>query len=295
MDLQNLQAFLLVAEEGSFSLAAERLHLSQPAVSKRIALLEQGLGSELFDRIGRHVGLTEAGQALLPHANAIVQQLYTAEQAVRDLSGEVAGQLRLATSHHIGLHRLPPVLSAFSKSYPGAKIDIDFMDSEQAYDLIMQGRSELAVVTLAPVADDSMITRPVWQDPLVFMVAADHPLAGRGDCSLADLARHPAILPGLNTYTGQIVKRLFAEHRLALQVTMATNYLETIRMMASVGLGWTVLPRTMLDPGLVALPVSDTAIERSLGLVYHRGRSLSRAAQAFMAVLAEFADTTTKA
>jgi len=290
VDVQNLQAFLLVAEEGSFSLAAERLHLSQPAVSKRIALLEQGLGSELFDRIGRHIGLTEAGLALLPHAKAIVQQLFTAEQAVRDLSGEVAGQLRLATSHHIGLHRLPPVLSAFSKAYPGAGIDIDFMDSEQAYELIMQGRSELAVVTLAPVADDSMITKPVWRDPLAFMVAEEHPLAARRRCSLTDLAAHPAILPGLNTYTGQIVKRLFTEHQLSLQVSMATNYLETIRMMASVGLGWTVLPRTMLDPGLVALPVTGVEIARALGLVYHRSRSLSRAAKAFMNVLEDFAD-----
>lgn len=290
MDIQNLQAFLLVAEEGSFSLAAERLHLSQPAVSKRIALLEQGLGCELFDRIGRHIGLTEAGLALLPHAKAIVQRLFTAEQAVRDLSGEVAGQLRLATSHHIGLHRLPPILSAFSKAYPEASIDIDFTDSEQAYELIMQGRSELAVVTLAPVADDSMITRPVWRDPLEFMVAAEHPLAAGDACSLAHLAAHPAILPGLNTYTGQIVKRLFAEHRLSLQVSMATNYLETIRMMASVGLGWTVLPRTMLDSGLVALPVSGVEIGRTLGLVYHRSRSLSRAAQAFVAVLEGFAD-----
>jgi len=140
------------------------------------------------------------------------------------------------------------------------------------------------------VADGCMITRPMWQDPLVFMVAADHPLAARRDCSLADLAAHSAILPGLNTYTGQIVKRLFAEHRLSLQVSMATNYLETIRMMSSVGLGWTVLPRTMLDPGLVALPLAGIEIGRTLGLVYHRSRSLSRAAQAFVAVLEGFAD-----
>ncbi len=286
MDLQNLQAFLLVAEEGSFSLAAERLHLTQPAVSKRIALLEQGLGSALFDRIGRHTSLTEAGQALLPHARAITQQLLGAERAVRDLSGEVAGELRLATSHHIGLHRLPPVLSAFSKAHPGAHIDIEFTDSEQAYDLIMQGRSELAVVTLAPEVDDSVVARPVWRDPLVFMCAAEHPLASDPEhCSLSDLALHPAILPGLNTYTGQIVKRLFAEHRLALRVSMATNYLETIRMMAAVGLGWTVLPATMLSDELHALPVQGIALERSLGLVYHRGRSLSRAAQAFIAIL----------
>jgi DNA-binding transcriptional LysR family regulator len=285
MDTQNLQAFLAVAEASSFSLAAEGLHLTQPAVSKRIALLEQQLDCQLFDRIGRQVGLTEAGHALLPHAKAVVQQLQAARQAVRDLSGEVAGDLLLATSHHIGLHRLPPVLSAFSKACPQVQLDIDFMDSEQAYDLIGQGKVELAVVTLAPDSDPSIIARAVWRDPLDVMVARDHPLAALDPCPLDALSRHAAILPGLNTYTGQIVKSLFDRHRLQLQVSMATNYLETIRMMASVGLGWTVLPRSMCDHTLLPLQVEDIAIERTLGLVYHRRRSLSRAAQAFIEVL----------
>ena len=95
----------LVAETGSFSLAAEKLHLTQPAVSKRVALLEEQLGTGLFDRIGRNISLTEAGQALLPHALAVQRELDAAQQSVRDLSGAVAGELRLATSHHIGLHR----------------------------------------------------------------------------------------------------------------------------------------------------------------------------------------------
>ena len=150
MDTQNLKAFLLVAESGSFSQAAELLHLTQPAVSKRIALLEEQLGTGLFDRIGRNISLTEAGHALLPHARAVQSELEAARQSVRDLSGDVAGQLRLATSHHIGLHRLPPVLSEFSKAFAAVHIDIDFMDSEQAYELIMQGKAELAIVTLAP-------------------------------------------------------------------------------------------------------------------------------------------------
>ena len=117
------------------------------------------------------------------------------------------------------------------------------------------------------------------------MVGINHPLAQHPGLDLAALARHPAILPGLNTYTGQIVARLFERHHLTLQVSMATNYLETIRMMASVGLGWTVLPRSMGDETLATLQVSDTRIERTLGIVYHRGRSLSRAAQAFIDVV----------
>ena len=285
MDTQNLKAFLLVAEYGSFSLAAEKLHLTQPAVSKRVALLEEQLGASLFDRIGRNIGLTEAGRALLPHARAVQSELDAAQQSVRDLSGAVAGQLRLATSHHIGLHRLPPVLSAFSKAYSGVLIDIDFMDSEQAYERIMQGRAELAIVTLAPVREASVVTLPIWPDPLDFMVGIHHPLAQHPGLNLQALSEHPAILPGLNTYTGQIVARLFDSHHLGLQVSMATNYLETIRMMASVGLGWTVLPRSMLDETLVALQVGDAGIARTLGIVYHRGRSLSRAARAFIEVV----------
>ena len=282
MDTQNLRAFSLVAESRSFSVAAQKLHLTQPAISKRVALLEQALGTPLFDRIGRSIGLTEAGIALLPHAKLVHQQLLAAEQSVRDLSGEVAGRLRLATSHHIGLHRLPPVLSSFNKNCPAVQIDIDFMDSEQAYDLVMQGKVELAVVTLAPTVEDRLITQTVWADPLDFLVAQEHQLAHSGGCSLTQLSHCPAILPGLNTYTGQIVKTLFDRHSLTLQVSMATNYLETIRMMASVGLGWTVLPRSMKDESLVALNIKGISIKRSLGLVYHRDRSLSRAAKAFI-------------
>ena len=91
MDTQNLQAFLLVAETGSFSQAAEKLHLTQPAVSKRVALLEEQLQAHLFDRIGRNIGLTEAGQALLPHAKRVQQELQLAAQSVRDLDGDVGG------------------------------------------------------------------------------------------------------------------------------------------------------------------------------------------------------------
>lgn len=285
MDTQNLKAFLLVAQTGSFSLAAQKLHLTQPAVSKRVAQLEEQLNVTLFDRIGRTINTTEAGEALLPHARAVQLELQAAEQSVRDLAGEVRGRLRLATSHHIGLHRLPPVLSYFSKTFPAVQLDIDFMDSEQAYDLTLRGEVELAVVTLAPAPVRNIVTRTVWQDPLDFMVQSGHELSQPAKMDLEELSKHPAILPGLNTYTGQIVKNLFERRGLPMQIAIATNYLETIRMMASVGLGWTVLPRSMLDASLVTLPIRDARIERSLGVVHHEGRSLSRAARAFMDAL----------
>ena len=285
METQNLRAFLMVAEQGSFSGAAEELHITQPAVSKRVATLETQLGTALFDRIGRQVSLTEAGRALLPHALAIWQSLGQAEQSIRDLSGVVAGRLRLGTSHHIGLHRLPPVLRRFSERYPQVKLDIDFMDSEEAYEEIMRGNVELAVVTLAPEHDANMLAHPVWPDPLAFMAPAGHPLLEPAETTLRELSEHPVVLPGLNTYTGQIAKNLFDRPGLKLEVSMSTNYLETIRMMASIGLGWTILPRSMLESPLVEINVPIETPTRVLGYIYHRGRSLSNAAQAFIDVL----------
>src|SRR5690606_2661470 len=123
MDTQHLQAFVAIAETGSFSAAAERLHLTQPAVSKRIAILEELLGCPLFDRIGRHISLTQAGLSLLPKAKNILQEVSAARRAITDLNGEVRGQLSIATSHHIGLHRLPPYLREFSKIYPEVRLD----------------------------------------------------------------------------------------------------------------------------------------------------------------------------
>ncbi|GAB5414117.1 MAG: LysR family transcriptional regulator [Congregibacter sp.] len=285
MDIANLRAFASVAQQLSFSRAAEHLHLTQPAVSKRVALLEAELDTPLFDRLGKRIELTEAGRALLARIPDIEQSLALAERSVRDLQGEISGPLRIATSHHIGLHRLPPVLSAFQRRYPAVNLDIKFLDSEQAYDRLRTGTIELAVVTLAPGDVSQLDSEPLWQDSLHAMVAKDHPLADTGSINLARLATYPAVLPGLDTFTGQIVQKHFAVHELSVQLRMATNYLETLRMMAIVGLGWTVLPHSMHTPDLCLLDVRNFHPSRTIGLVRHRERSLSRSATAFIDTL----------
>lgn len=167
MDLANLNAFIAIAETGSFSGAGERLHLTQPAISKRIAGLEQQLKVRLFDRLGREVGLTEAGRALLPRAYQILNVLDDTRRALTNLTGEVSGRLTLATSHHIGLHRLPPVLRTFTREYPNVALDIQFLDSEVAYEEILHGRAEVAVITLAPEPHSLVRATPVWDDPWI--------------------------------------------------------------------------------------------------------------------------------
>ena len=189
MDLATLNAFIAIAELGSFSEAAERLHLTQPAVSKRIASLELQLNVRLFDRLGREVSLTEAGRALLPRAYQILNVLDDTRRALTNLNGEISGRLTLATSHHIGLHRLPPLLRAFTRAHPQVALDIQFLDSEVAYEEVLHGRAELAVITLAPETREPVHAVAVWDDPLDFVAAPEHPLARSQTISLADVAQ----------------------------------------------------------------------------------------------------------
>ncbi|SMO76160.1 transcriptional regulator, LysR family [Alcanivorax sp. DSM 26295] len=285
MDTQALTAFLAVAESGSFSTAAERLFLTQPAVSKRIAQLEQQLGTRLFDRVGRRIRLTEAGEALLPRARQVLLDLEDMDRAISNLTGTVSGTLRIGTSHHIGLHRLPPVLRRFSREYPDVKLDIHFIDSEEAWEAVLHGDLEMGVVTLPPQPDPRLHSQAVWQDPLVFMAAPEHPLARLDRVTLETLTGYSAILPSPVTFTRRIVESLFEEQALTLNISMSTNYLETIHMMVSIGLGWSVLPETMLDDSVVRLNVDTALPVRRLGVVTHPGRSRSNAAGAFLDIL----------
>ncbi len=282
IDLDGIKAFTTVAETSSFSLAANRLHLTQPAVSKRIALLESQMGVRLFDRIGRTVTLTEAGRALEPRALEILLNIKDTQRVISNLAGDVGGQLSLATSHHIGLWHLPQVLRAFSAQHPKVALDLHFMDSEVAYEQIVQGNLELGIITLAPTSHERLASIPIWRDELVFVCSADQPLAQNNKIYLEQLPEYPVILPDMTTFTGRIVKELFTERGLTLNVSMSTNYLETIKMLISVGLGWSVLPKSMLDDSIQVIDVPNTTIERRLGIIHHVQRTLSNAATAFL-------------
>ncbi|MFT5084335.1 MAG: DNA-binding transcriptional LysR family regulator [Lentisphaeria bacterium] len=290
MDIDALNAFIAVATAESFSVAAQQLHLTQPAVSKRIAALESRLNHALFDRLGKRVALTQAGEALLPNAIRILQNIRDTEREIKELSGEIMGSLSVATSHHIGLHHLPPVLRAFVARHKNVNLKFEFLDSEHAHSRIIHGECELAIVTLAPKLEAPLQAQALWHDPLEFVVSRHHPLANSGKISLAELSKLPAILPDLNTYTGRLVKGCFDNAGLPLQLNMATNYLETVKMIVSVGLGWSVLPRTLIDENLIKLVVPGVTLSRSLGVINHQKRTLGNAARAFYAVLEQHAN-----
>jgi len=288
MDFQNLRAFMAVAETNSFSRAADQLHLTQPAISKRIMNLEAGLNQRLFDRIGWQLALTEAGECLLPRARQILQLIEQTRQALDDLGGQVQGNLKLVTSHHIGLHRLPQVLREYKKMYADVKLSISFMNSQETHQNILEGKGELGITTFEERHNESLLTQDIWHDTLHFVVARDHPLLRQKQVRLEDLTRYEAILPDVRFYTGRTVTELFEQRGLALKLDedLSLDNLETLKAMVSIGESWSVLPATMLDTRSVAtLNIKGVALSRRLVCIRHKDRTLSKAAQAFLRVL----------
>lgn len=291
MDTQSLKAFIAVAEQKSFSAAAESLYLTQSAVSKRIKQLEEQLGTTLFDRHNRTISLTEAGEALLPRAQHILDLVSDTELELENISGDISGSLTLATSHHIGLHRLPPVLRKFVHAHPNVDLDLQFMGSERAYQAVRLRQVDLALTTLEQTPKGDIAAIPLWQDDMVCVCAANHRLAGIPQVSLQDLSSEPAILPEPDTITYQLINHVFAAEGLTLKAPMPTNYLETIKMLVSVGMGWSVLPSSMVnDDALTVINWPGTSLRRQLGAVFLKHRTQSNAATALMDLLHASAD-----
>ena len=281
MNLAAFEAFVKVMETGSISMAADQLFITQPAVTKRIHSLEDYFGVKLFESAGRGVQATHAAHSLLPKVKNWLNELGDIHHTLSHDQTQIKGKLKVGTSHHIGLHHLPEHLKAYVQQYPDVTLDVHFVDSEQAHEKVLAGDLELAFLTLPPTLDDRLSYVPLWNDPLVFVAAAFHPLAAKANLSLEDLIQYPSLLPASHTYTSQITLAEFEKKGLKPKITMSNNPLESIRMLASIGLGWSVLPQTMVSKDLVTLDI-DLEMKRQLGMVWHPARTQSKAAKALV-------------
>ncbi|WP_417506361.1 LysR family transcriptional regulator [Marinomonas gallaica] len=285
MDIQELLTFIKVAETHSFSDAADALFITQPAVSKRIAALESNLNVKLFDRIGRQIHLTEAGTRLLPKAKRLANDLNDIKRSMTLQMDDVSGELNIATSHHIGLHRLPKTLKRFQLEYPQAEIKIEFTQSEDAHRQIIKGEAEIGIITLSSQSENMLNAIPIWSDPLQCVVSLDHPLAQLDDVDVIELSKYPCVLPHENTFTRQIAEKVFAVNNVRPQVKMNTNNLDTLAMLVSIGWGWSLIPSTVVNDQLAVVNLPALNVERKLGVIHHKQRTLSRAASAFIELL----------
>ena len=278
MNLAAFEAFVKVMETGSISLAAEQLFITQPAVTKRIHSLEDYFGVKLFESAGRGIQATHAAHSLLPKVKNWLNELGDIQHTLSHEQTQIQGRLTIGTSHHIGLHHLPQHLKQYVQQFPDVTLDVHFVDSEQAHEQVLNGDLELAFLTLPPLGDERLKYIPMWEDPLVFVAAPFHPLAQQAELTLQDLIQYPSLLPSAQTYTSQITLAEFEKQGLKPKISMSNNPLESIRMLVSIGLGWSVLPKTLLNHDLKRLNIA-LEMNRQLGMVWHPGRTQSKAAQ----------------
>jgi DNA-binding transcriptional LysR family regulator len=176
-------------------------------------------------------------------------------------------------------------LRKYTNLYPDVELALRFIDSEDGVRGVESGELEMAIITLPAITPPSISATRVWDDPLALVVGKMHALASRDTIDVEELADHEAILPGINTYTRALLEEKLALTGSKLRVGLSTNYLETNKMMTSIGLGWTILPETMLDGSVKKIAIRDISLRRELGYVTHIDMTLSNATRAMIELL----------
>ncbi len=281
MELRHLKYFIAVAQKLNFSRAAESLHVAQPAISQQIRALEDDLGVRLFDRMGKRVALTRAGEVLLPHAYQILASVELAANEVRELGQLTRGSASLGAPPTVSTHLLPSRLTQFHSLYPGLEVSLREAGTESLLTSVADGQLDLAIV-----ASDGLPSvvefAPFLEEDYVLAVSVLHPLSRQRTVRLADLAAEPFILfPAgyrLREVTLAACRRAGFEPKVALDGGSMQSALEFV----AAGLGVALVPELALTaaPNIRRVLIEDQHLHRSLSLVWRTGHYLSPAARA---------------
>ena len=292
MELVQLETFLAVAEERSFSRAASRLHRTQPAVSQAIAKLEQELGEVLFERTSRDGTLTDAGEVLREYALKLLNLRTEASGALSELRELHRGKLTLAANEYTCLYLLP-LLDEFRRQNPWIKLAVQRALASRISDEVLMHSVEIGVLSFRP--DDPQVKSiVVYRDELAFVVNPNHMLAKVGEVSIRQLGAQNFVAHSIPSPQRQKVIQTFKRHKTRLQMGVELPSLEAIKRFVAMGNGVALVPgltaRTELENGsLVKVKVPELQMERKLRLVHRRQASLSHAAVAFLKVVEAYA------
>ena len=290
MDYDQLNSFLEVAKLQSFSLAAEKLFRTQPAISAQIRLVEQECGEKLFDRSGKKVALTAAGEILHRYATQMLNLHREALQSIAELNQTPRGKLYIGANEATCLYVLPKTFAKFKQLYPLVQISIYRNFSHKILQKVHEGAVDLGIVTLPQNADNMEII-PVFRDEVQAVVPKDHVLAKKRSVTLEEFSHYPLILPKTG-HTRVMLDRMLRYYRNNVQISMELASVETIKKFVGAGLGVSLISRTYAQPEVTAgllklIPLDGQKIYRELGLVYRRDRYLSLPAKVFIDVVRE--------
>ena len=285
MTLEDLNAFVAVAEERSFSRAARKLRRTQPAVSQAIRRLEDACGERLIDRAQRDGTLTDAGALLLDYARRLLRLSEEAASALGDLRDTRAGRVLIGTNEG-GVHAVLPLLGRFREAHPGILVDVRRVHARQLPQEVLLRTVDFGVLTFAP-AERDLLSVVISRDDLVLLVRPDHPLAKRSQVSMEEMGKQDVIAHNDPSPARERVLRLYEERHAKLNIRMSLPSLDGIKRAVEMGLGVALLPRRcalteLKREELVAVRVPELDAPRQVRLIYRRQGELSHAAQALL-------------
>jgi DNA-binding transcriptional LysR family regulator len=290
MDYDQLASFLEVAKLQSFSRAAEKLFRTQPAISAQVRLIEQECGEKLFDRSGKKVLLTPAGEILSRYAQKMMGLHKEVLEAIAELNQTPRGKLYIGANEATCLYVLPKTFAKFKQLYPLVQISIYRNFSHKIVQKVQENAVDLGIVTL-PQTANNMEVIPVFRDEVQVVVPKNHPLAKNRSVTVEEVAHHPLILPKTG-HTRVTIDRLLRAYRDHIQISMELASVETIKKFVGAGLGISLISRTYAQAEVAAgvlklIPLDGQKIHRELGLIYRRDRYLSLPAKVFIEVVRE--------
>jgi LysR family transcriptional regulator, hydrogen peroxide-inducible genes activator len=287
MELHQLRYFMAVVREGTFTKAAQRLFIAQPSLSEQIRKLETELGSPLFQRLGRTLALTSAGEAFLPHAERVVLEVEQARARVEEVRGLRRGRLSIGVLSTAAARLLPRFLAELRDEHPGVEVVLREGDvSADLEQLVHDGALDLAIVRL-PVRRQDLEARLLVREPLVALVPPGHRLRDRRSIDLAELADEPFVAMRIGYGLRELLERSCQEAGFEPRVVFETSQVGTVVGLVLAGIGVTVLPQMAAEAARRIL-VRDRSAYRDLGVVWRQDQPLAPAAAMFLGLLGSF-------
>lgn len=282
-DLQQLQAFVAVAERGSFRAAADHIALSAPALSRRIDKLETILGARLFNRTTREVELTPLGRVFLERCRAALDDLESAMLGISDIAASRSGRVTVACVPSAALHFLPSVVRSFSERYPLIRIRVMDEAASLVLTSVVSGESDFGISLMGSQVPD-VDFEPIHTDPFVLAVPRGHALAARQTLVWSELENERLIAVARSSGNRQLLDDALAKAGVNPSYRFEVSHIGTLLGMVEAGLGLAAVPRLTLPPAhasLVGVALGGPTVSRVLGLASRRGAALRAPARMF--------------
>ena len=289
MDFSQLEIFLSIAQEKSFSRAAEKMLRTQPAISIAIKRLEEELGEVLFDRSSKAGTMTEAGKILHSYAQRLLNLRDEATSAINELRGMYRGRLSIGANESTSLYLLPPLLLKYRQQHPLIKIEVFRNISERIPSEVLERNLDFGLLSFDP-QHPALESFEVYQDELVLVVSPQHALARKKIVTVPELAQESFIAHNVKTPARSRIFDLFAQNRTPLNISMELATLETIKDFVKRNVGIAILPRLAVKDEIAArqlieVQVKGLKIEKTLRIIFRRELNLSHAARSFLEIV----------